>query len=122
MNQSVLITLGAENSEITFENTLIVNRKVEFSFMSFTIPLCLATLLLNMRVLMLLWKKEKTIINQMMVVDCSVNILCSSMGTFTQSPYYRGMGLDVYCYPHMVLSFALIILNRLLPVAIAVFR
>ena len=109
-------------AEIVIEDTEIMNRKIEFSFMVFTIPMYAVTLLLNMSVLMILWKKEKTIVNQLMKLDCIVNIMYSSLGTFGLSPYYRGIGLEVYCSPHMALSYATLVCNRLLPVAIVVFR
>ena len=124
MNQSV-IAFGGEmfdNVEVEIENTEIVNRKLEFSFMYFTVTMCMVTLVLNMSVLMILWKTEKTIVNQLMMLDCFVNIMYSLLSTFQQSPYYRGLGVEVYCYPHLVLMLASIIFNRMLPVAIVVFR
>ena len=78
--------------------------------------------MLNMSVLMMIWKKEKTIVNQLMKLGCLVNIIYSSLGTFQQSPYYRSMGLEVYCFPHLMISFTAVVFNRLLPVAIVVFR
>ena len=125
MNQSVVITLGAEMflaTEIALENTKILSKKIELSFLYFTIPMCLVTLLLNMSVLMMLWKKEKTIVNNLMKFDCIVNIINSCLGTFQQSPYYRSLGLEVYCYPHMMLTYASGVFNRLLPVAIVGYR
>ena len=125
MNQSVIITVGVEQfntAEIVLENTEIMNRKLPLSFMLLSIPMCMVTLLLNMSVLMILSKKENTIVNQLMKLDCIVNIMYSLLGTFQQSPCYRSLGMAVYCYPHMMLSFASVVFNRLLPVAIVVFR
>ena len=125
MNQSVVTILGTEMFsavEIPFESTEMINEKIEFSFMFLTIPMCTVTLLLNMSVLRMLWKKEKTIVNNLMKLDCIVNIINSCLGTFQQSPYYRSLGLEAYCYPHMMLTYASGGFNRLLPVAIVVFR
>ena len=125
MNQSVVIRLEAEMfsmAEILIEKTEIINRKFPFSFMFLTIPTCMVTVLLNMSVLMILSKKEKTMVNHLMKLDCIVNIMYSSLGTFQQSPYYMGLGLEVYCYPHLMLSVTFVVFNRLLPVAIVVFR
>ena len=125
MNQSVVITLGAQifsNMEIAVENTEIMNEEIEFSFLFLTIPMCMVTQLLNMSVLMMLWKKEKTNVNNLMKLDCIMNIINSYLGTFQQSPYYRSLGLEAYCYPHMMLTFASVVFNRLLPVAIVMFR
>ena len=125
MNQSEVIILGAEmfsTAEIALENTEIMNKKFEFSFLLLTIPMCMVTLVLNMSVLMMLWKTEKTIVNQLMKSDCIVSIMFSSLGTFQQSPFFRSLGLEVFCFPHIMLTYASGIFNRLLPVAIAVFR
>ena len=57
------IPLGGDqfrDAVIGIENTEIVNKKLEFNFMYFTIPLGLITAVLNMSVLMMLYKKEKT--------------------------------------------------------------
>ena len=124
MNQSE-IAFGGEifrQAVAVIEKTEIVNRNMEFSFMYLTIPMGMVTLLLNMSVLMILWTKEKTTVNQLMMMDCIGNIMFSFMSTFQQSPYFRGLGVEVYCYSHMVLSFALPLFNRLLPIAIVVFR
>ena len=107
---------------IGIENTEIVNKKLEFNFLGFTIPSGLITALLNMSVLMMLWKKEKTVVNQLMMIDCIMNILSTALSTFQQSPYFRGLDVEVYCYFHLLLSFCCVLYNRLCPVAIAVFR
>ena len=126
MNESVVMPLGTgvfNNTEIFIENTETINiRKIGLSFMFLTIPMYFVTILLNMSVLMILWKKEKTIVNQLMKLDCIVNIMYSSLGTFGLSPYYRGFGLEVYCFLHMALSYGSVVFNRMLPVAIVVFR
>ena len=125
MNQSGVKILGAEmfsTAEIALENTEIMNKKFEFGFLLLTIPMCLLTLALNMSVLMMLWKTEKTIVNQLMKLDCIVNIVFSCLGTFQQSPFFRSLGMEVFCFPHIMLIYATGIFNRLLPVAIAVFR
>ena len=120
MNQSWLIPMRA--GMLGKENTEVINRRFEFSFMYLTIPGYIGTLLLNMSVLMILRKKEKTIVNQLMKLDCIVNMVYSTLGTFQQSPCYKSFGLEMYCYPHMMLAYASVVFNRLLPVAIVVFR
>ena len=120
MNGSRVIAL--HEIEIAIEKTELVNIEIEASFMIFTIPMCMMTLLLNMSVVKILWKKEKTIVNQLMMLDGMVNIVFASLGTFQQSPYYRGLEWLFYCYPHLMLTYASGICNRLLPVAIGVYR
>ena len=119
------ITMGGDqfrDAIIGIENTVIVNNTFEFNFMYFTIPLGLISALLNMSVLMMLWKKEKTVVNQLMTIDCIMNILSTSLSTFQQSPYYRGLDVEVYCYINLILAMCCMVFNRLCPVAIVVFR
>ena len=107
---------------VEVENTVNVNNKIEYSFMLLTIPMCLLIIILNISVLKKLWKIEKTTINKMMKIDCIVNILYAFLCTFQQSPFFRVLEMDIYCFPHIVLSFAFAVCNRLLPVAIVSFR
>ena len=125
MNQSGVILLGSNmfaQTKIILEDTIMMNKNMEFSFLFLIIPICLATLIINLCVLLTIWKTEMTIVNQLMTLECLVNIFYTLLGTFQQSPYYRGLDLALYCIPHMVLSNAFVVFNRLLPVAIAVFR
>ena len=124
MNFSLEIMTGAEAilGPVMVENTEIVNKEMEYSFMLLTIPVCLLIVMLNLSVLVTLWRIEKTVVNKMMKLDCIVNILYAFLCTFQQSPFFRGIKIDVYCFPHTVLSFAFGVGNRLLPVSIASFR
>ena len=119
------IPLGGDqfiDTVIGIENTEIVNKKLEFNFLYFTIPLGLMTILLNLSVLKMLWEKEITLVNQLMMIDCIMNILFAFLCTFQQSPYFRGLEVEVYCYFHLMLFFWCVIFNRLCPVAIAFYR
>ena len=119
------ISFGGElfsKIDVVIENTEIVNKTLEFSFMCFTVPFGLITLLLNVSVLMKLWKKEKTIVNQLMMMDCIMNIMFSHLATFQQSPYFRGLEIEVYCNFHLALAYAFNLFNRLCPLAIVGYR
>ena len=107
---------------IEIENTEIMNKKLEFSFMFFTVPSGLLVVLLNMKVLGMLWKKEKTMVNQMMSIDCCVNIMFACLSTFQQSPYFRGLDFELYCAFHLVIHYVGMIFNRLCPLAIVFYR
>ena len=104
------------------EDTEIVNKKLELIFMCFSIVLGLMAVLLNISVLILIWTKEKTTVNQLMMIDCIANIMYASLSTFQKSPFFRGQEVEVYCHVHLILAFICLGLNRLCPVAIAVFR
>ena len=125
MNQSEVITLGGGNIKDTnfeIEESQIVNKSHEFNFLFSTISVCIAAIFLNTKVLKILLKEEKTIVNHLMLLYSTVNIVATFLGTFQQSPYFRGLGVQGYCYPHLVAVVACIIFNRLLPVSIVVFR
>ena len=107
---------------VEIENTELVNKTIEYSFMLLTIPMGLLIIILNISVLKKLWKMEKTSSNEMMKLDCIVNIMYAFLCTFQQSPFFRVLEMDIYCFPHIVLSFAFAVCNRLLPVAIVSYR
>ena len=110
------------NKTIWVEDTVIINRNLDPSFMFFTVPVFLVTLLLNICVLMILRPAENTIVNQLIILDCINDITFSSLSTFQQSPFYQGLGVEVYCYLHLVVYWTSAVSNRLLPVSIAVYR
>ena len=125
MNHSAEFKVGGKivnHAVVTLENTEIVNWNLEFSFMYFTVPVFIITLLLNMSVLVTVLKTEKTIVNKLIMVDSIINILLSTISTFMQSPYYRGLGVDVYCSFHLICFFFFTACNRLIPVAIVLNR
>ena len=117
----VLGGIAVTRSVIEVEETEVVNQAVEFGFMFLTIPVWFLTVVMNMSVIMLLWR-NMTIVNKYMILDCLVSIMYSSLSSFQQSPYYVGLNLEVYCIPHMVLLSFCMQSNRLLPVIIALYR
>ena len=110
------------NKTIWVEDTVIINRNLDPSFMFFTVPVFLVTLLVNTCVLMIMWPAESTTVNQLIVLDSINDITLSSLSTFHQSPFYRGLGLEFYCSFHLVLYWTCATCNRLIPVSIAVYR
>ena len=125
MNTTTELDIGIGRSgrtELVMGLMAVINKAIDGSFMICTLPICFATLFLNTNVIILLRKKERTIVNQLMSIECIVNILYSLLGTFQQSPYYRGLHLELYCYAHLALANLFAVFNRLLPVAIVVYR
>ena len=110
------------NKTICVEDTVIINRNLDPSFMFFTVPVFLVTLLLDTCVLRILWPAESTIVNQLIILDSINDITFSSLSVFHQSPFYQGLGVEVYCYLHLVVYWTSGMSNRLLPVSIAVYR
>ena len=113
---------GKVDSIIVLEQMVIVNEKFSYSFLGILIPICLLTLYLNLYMLTVLWKKDKTIVNQLMMAELIINILFSLLGTFQQSSFYRGLDCKIYCYIHLVCKYIFLTFNRLVPVAIAIYR
>ena len=119
MNQPEIV-IGETLAILKIEKMEIVNTRVELSFMFFTVPAWLIIVLLNSSVIMMLWKNKQTIINQFMLLDCAVSILYSSLSTFQQSPFYGDM--EVYCIFNLGILMTCMMSNRILPVAIVLFR
>ena len=118
-----LLVLGGNIARwvLEIEEMQIVNEGVDFTFLYFTLAVWFLTVVLNTIVITMLWEKS-TIINQYMMLDCTVSIIYSSLATFQQSPYYMGLNLEMYCIPHMIVLNACIHFNRILPVIIAFYR
>ena len=91
MNQTMAGKLA-----LIMEKTEIINKNIQFSFMFYLIPVYIITVILNFSVLILLGKSEKTIVNRLMKLDCLINILYATLGTFNQSPCFKGLGWDVF--------------------------
>ena len=123
MSGELVLVLGGNVTKMVeeLENMELVNNAVDWWFMYFTIPVWVVTLLLNLSVIMMLWE-NKTMINQFMILDCSVSMVYSSLSTFQQSPYFVGLDSDVFCIVHMTVLMSCTQSNRLLPILIASYR
>ena len=99
-----------------------VNQSVNAAIMLLTIPLGTLTMLMNLCVFLILWREEKTPVNQMMKIQCLNNMVGVCLGIMRQSPYYTSLQSEVYCSLHTSLELFLITTNRLVPVAIAGYR
>ena len=97
-------------------------KELELSFMYICVPVLLLIYMLNITVVRILKGQEKTIVNQLMKLDCIVSILFSSLTTFQQSPLYRGMAVEFYCLIHNILFYTFFSLHMLIPVAIVFIR
>ena len=93
MNQTMAGKLA-----LIMEKTEIINKNIQFSFMFYLIPVYIITVILNLSVLIMLRKSEKTIVNRLMKLDCMISILYA-----TQSPFFKGIGWDVFCFSHTII-------------------
>ena len=104
------------------EDTELVNRKLPLDLMFSVIPTSFLILALNGSVLMKLWDCERTTVNQLMRLDSMVNMFLMCLCTFQLSPPFIGLGSHLYCAAHQALYTASALFNRLVPVAIVMFR
>ena len=109
-------------AELRFEKMEFVNENLAGSFMFFTVPSLLITMIFNIMLVNKVLTLDLTMINQMMIIESFVNISYAVFATFQQSPYFRGLNTELYCLPHLVLCTTLVMANRMLPIAIAMLR
>ena len=113
---------STDAAELLFEKMEFINENLEVSFMFLTVPSLVITVIFNMILLIKVLTMDRTMINQMMIIESFVNIFYAVFATFQQSPYFRGLNTNLYCLPHLVLCTTLVMANRLLPVAMALLR
>ena len=100
----------------------LMNKNNDYSIILLFVFVCFSTLWLNIKMILVLWREEKTIVNQMMKTELIINCLFSLLGTFQQSQFYRGLDSQFYCYIHLVSTYIFLTFNRLVPVTIALYR
>ena len=121
----VIMVMSSNPYNVSFdylEDMDLVNRKLPVDLMLYVVPTSLLVLALNGSVLVRLWDCERTTVNKMMRLDSMVNMILMGLCTFQLSPPFIGLGSHVYCAPHVSLYTALTVFNRIVPVAIVMFR
>ena len=126
MNRSCVVAVDGEAVQLNFLTTPThhpkpVNLPFPPSFLLLSLPVLAVTLGLNTGVTAVLAGKESTTVNKLMLMDCLAAIPMSVIGTFQQSQLYRGLD-NFYCVFHLLLSTTCNIFNRVVPVAIVLFR
>ena len=81
LDRSEMVMLLGLTGNLVWEEYVNVNQKFEFSFLVLTIPVFCVTVGLNFSVILRIWKKDKTLVNQLMKLECCVNIFYSLQGT-----------------------------------------
>ena len=99
-----------------------VNSPLPPSFLWCAGPVYTLTAGLNLVMGMVLARQDRTPVNLLMLADCLTGCLHSVLALFGQSPAFTGLAWPAYCYAHFLLLGTAILLNRLVPVAIAVHR
>ena len=80
------------------------------------------TVVANSWAVLAIRKKEKTVINSLLVLDCGANVVSMAyLAFFAQSPWYV-QGVRSLCTLTLFTAYTLVTWNRLVSVCIAVFR
>ena len=95
-NQS-LIFAKVRITEPVIVNTSKVNIAV---FISVIIPLLFSILVVNIMFIILIKKRESTLVNTLLTMDCMANALLTVINSIQQ---YKNVGLELYCAPVTVL-------------------
>ena len=90
-------------------------------FLVANIPIFLATFAINVWASNCILQRERTGLNRLVVCDCVLNVVSSLHSAFLQSPWSL-LASSTPCLISTFLLYLLICWNRLVPVAIAVFR
>ena len=110
------------NSIDIMEDMEIINKGVEKHTMLITIVLYIIIAIINAAVLFILFNAEKTVVNILMMLDAIANTILSCLASLKQFPFFTGFAADTFCSAHIVLHLSLAVFNRLVPMAIALFR
>ena len=81
-----------------------VNKSPDLEFVSTILPILLSILLVNTLCIMLIIKRDKTLVNKLLILDCIANALLTMIGSLQQSAA-NTVGVEVYCAPITVLYF-----------------
>ena len=82
--------------------TVTVNKPPALRFESTILPILVSILLVNTVSIMLIIKRDKTLVNKLLTLDCIANIVLTVIGSIQQSKA-NGMGVELYCAPVSVL-------------------
>ena len=98
-----------------------VNETKPMVFFVANIPIFLATFAINVWASNCILQRERTGLNRLVVCDCVLNVVSSLHSAFLQSPWSL-LASSTPCLISTFLLYLLVCWNRLVPVAIAVFR
>ena len=119
----VVLHLGSTNLSLNLAVKLVeeVNAPISLSYTWANIPLFLLTLLVNAWALVVIRSREVTDINNLIIWDCVANVATMAINGFQQSPWCVAITFPICIMCTLIESF-LVNWNKLVPVAIALFR
>ena len=117
-----MMSLGGNLSlqALIWQDSHNVNSHVENIYFTSNIPIVLLTMVVNYIAVMVIRKKERNGMNDLIVLDCKINVLLIMRNAFLQSPWFV-MNSRPPCLIDQVVS-VILLWNRTLPIGIALFR
>ena len=116
-----MVNLGLNLSLILDSQMEEVNMPMEVTYTFTNIPILVATFLVNAMAIVTIRKKEKSGVYNLIVADCSINIITMAQNIFDQSPWFL-VGWVPACSALLFTTMLLSAWNRLVSVAIVVIR
>jgi hypothetical protein len=116
------LLLGGPSGLLLYQlDTVPVNQEAELVYMWASIAMVVAAIAVNVPAAVCIRQKERTGISRLIVIDCGANIMTVVLAAATQTPWSI-LGSAPACLTNSILLTILTTWNRLVPVAIAVFR
>ena len=122
-HQQEHIFLGDNLSGIAlkWQESQIINEPREIAYFLTHIAMVALTTAVNTIAVVVIRKKERNGLNNLIVLDCMMNVLNMMLSTFHSSPWFT-MKSRAPCVGDQVIFLPILLWNRLVPVGIAMFR
>ena len=76
---------------LTLEKTVEVNQPRDVAYIFTCLPILSIALIVNSLAVIVIWRKEKTGLNSMIIYDCLVNMVTMCLFLVNQSPWFVGL-------------------------------
>ena len=103
-------------------STLVVNEPRDKVYLWASLSVCAVTLVVNTAAVIVIGRKEKTGINQLIVLDSFANMLTALVQMFNSMALTSSSSNGIVCICDMAMLFILSTWNRLVPVVLALHR
>ena len=100
---------------LTLDKTVEVNQPRDNVYIFTCLPILFLALIVNSLAVVVIWRKEQTGLNSLIICDCLVNMVTMFLSVVHQSPWFIGWPRWM-CQTYAFTQQSLITWNRLLPV------
>ena len=76
---------------LTLEKTVEVNQPRDVAYIFTCLPILSITLIVNSLAVVVIWRKEQTGLNSLIIYDCLVNMVTMFLSLVHQSPWFVGL-------------------------------